>query len=142
MCKLWDVYKRQYYKYPDIKDKTSFVGMNRERLGNSHESYNVIFNDQQNKILSYLEYQLNDYDDCNQRLAIIQGKPETGKSCVINEIVRRINSYFGCDATLLMEMCIRDRAKVANFACSKFGMSQVNNTYKTGARTLGYGCCC
>ena len=25
-----------------------------------------------------------------------------GKSCVINEMVRRINSYFGCDVTLLM----------------------------------------
>ena len=40
-----------YYKYPDIKNKTSFIERNRETFGNqydSHESYNVIFNDQQN----------------------------------------------------------------------------------------------
>ena len=30
-------------------------------------------------------------------------------------------------------------AKAANFVCSKFGMSLVNNTYKTGPRTLPCG---
>ncbi len=53
---------------------------------------NIKFNDNQNIILTVLDQQISAYDNCSDRLSIIQGKAGTGKSCVINEMVRRINS--------------------------------------------------
>lgn len=49
-----------------------------------------------------MDYQLINYDTCDRRLTIIQGKAGTGKSCVINEITRRVNLKFDSEATLLL----------------------------------------
>lgn len=39
---------------------------------------------------------------CILKFAIIQGKAETGKTCVINEMFGRITSYCHCNTILLM----------------------------------------
>lgn len=44
--------------------------------------------------------QFSKYDICDRKLAIIQGKAGTGKSCVINKISRKINLKVGSNATL------------------------------------------
>lgn len=94
-----------YHSYPDIKDNTDFIEKSRETIVNQREFFeplNINFNEQQNAILSFLDQQLMDYDNCLHKLAIVQGKAGTGKSCIINEMVHRINSHFQCNATLLM----------------------------------------
>lgn len=94
-----------FYKYPDVKNNIQFIEQCRETVGDSNtnlSSSNITFNNQQNSILSFLNYQLLNYENCLDKLVIIQGKAGTGKSCVINEMVHRINAHYGTAATLLM----------------------------------------
>lgn len=51
----------------------------------------VILNKEQNKILSFEDYQLHNYEMCDQRLTIIRRKAGTGKSYVINEITKIVS---------------------------------------------------
>lgn len=96
-------WKDVYYNYEDIKTNLKCIDINRHNIGNSDiltpESIN--YNSQQNSIFSFLNCQLTNYDEHLGRLTIIQGKAGTGKSCLINEIVYDINSYFNCSCILL-----------------------------------------
>lgn len=96
-----------YYQYPGMKNDLSFFEKNRELIGDhcKHvQSSGIIFNEQQNKILNFLNTQLCTENNCTDKLAIIQGKARTGKSCMINEMVTRISSKFGVNCTLLMAL--------------------------------------
>lgn len=71
---LYHNWKAAFHNYTDINNKLSFIEKNREDIGNQYdcvESQPVIFNEHQNRVLSFEDHQLENYEECDQRLAII-----------------------------------------------------------------------
>ena len=91
-------------KYPGISINLNFMDVSRQATENTYNDLTPAstFNDQQSAILSFVNYQIRYYKDNPDKYVIIQGKARTGKSCVINQMVHEINSYYNCNASLLM----------------------------------------
>lgn len=74
---LLNEWSAAYYNYPDIKNNSSFIEINRERKGDqcAHVlGLNITFNKQHKKILNFSDWQISTFNDCYGKLAIIQRK--------------------------------------------------------------------
>ena len=98
-------WKNAYNKYPGISNNLNFVDVSQQATENTYNDLtpaSITINVQQSAILSFVNYQIRNYENNPDKYVIIQGKSGTGKSCVINQIVHEINSYYNYNASLLM----------------------------------------